>query len=88
MCALQIFIIIIIIKYVIHCICGDQISHTQSMVNKRGLTNQAKINVKKSVKAQHSRIPINPAILTAIGHRFTAQKREKNDIFYFNYQCV
>ena len=29
----------------------DQISHTQSMVAKRGLTNRA--NVRKSFKAQH-----------------------------------
>ena len=31
-------------KYVIHCIHGDQISHIQSMVAKRGLTNQANVH--------------------------------------------
>ena len=30
--------------------------------------------VKKSFKAQHGRIPIDPAILAAIGHRFVAKK--------------
>ena len=43
------------------CIRGDQISHVQSMVAKRGLTNSANV-------------PINPAILDAIGHRFVAKK--------------
>ena len=31
-------------KYVIHCIRRDQISHVQSMVAKRGLTNQANVH--------------------------------------------
>ena len=59
----------------IHCILGDQISHIQSMVAKRGLTNQENVHtpdMKKSFKAQHGRIPIDPASLAAIGHRFIA----------------
>ena len=32
--------------------------------------------VKKSFKTQHGRIPIDPAILAAIAHRFIAKKRE------------
>ena len=32
--------------------------------------------VKKSFKAQPARIPIDPAILAATGHRFIAQKKE------------
>ena len=31
-------------KYVIHCIRGDQISHEQTMVAKRGLTNRANVH--------------------------------------------
>ena len=31
-------------KYMIHCIRGDQISHIQSMVAKRGFTNQANVH--------------------------------------------
>ena len=65
-------------KYVIHCIRGNQISHVQSMVAKRGLTNWANIHTPmwtKSFKAQHDRVPIDPAILAAIGHRFIAQKK-------------
>ena len=59
----------------------DQISHTQSMVAKRGRTNWANIHtptdVKKSYKTQHGRIQIDPAILPAIGHRFiTTTKNE------------
>ena len=63
----------------------DQISHTQSMVAKRGPTNRANVYivsvhvhvymcmyVKTSFKTQHSRSPIDPAILPAIGHRFIA----------------
>ena len=64
----------------IHCIRGNQISHIQSMVAKRGLTNQANAHTpymwKKSFKAQQGRIPIDPAILAAIGHRFIAQKKD------------
>ena len=33
--------------------------------------------VKKSFKTQHGRIPIDPAILPAIGHGFIAQKKKK-----------
>ena len=52
----------------------------QSMVAKRGLTNLA--NVKKSFKAQHGRIPIDPAILAAIGHRFIARGDQKPETFF------
>ena len=60
-----------------HILPGDQISHIQSMVAKRGLTNRANVSylyVKKSFKTQHGRIPVAPAILAAIGHRFIANK--------------
>ena len=46
-------------------------------VAKRGLTNRANIHypyVKKWFKTQHGIIPIDPAILAAIGHRFIAKK--------------
>ena len=52
----------------------------QSMVAKRGLTNQAYVHtpyVKTSFKTQHGRIPIDPAISAAIGHRFIAHKKEQ-----------
>ena len=42
------------------------------MVDERGLTNQGKHTypyVKKLFKTQHGRIPIDPAILAAIGQR-------------------
>ena len=62
------------------CTCGNQISHTQSMAAKRGLTNRANIHVpyvNKSFKAQHGRISIDLAILVAIGHRFIANIKRK-----------
>ena len=79
-------------KYVTHCIRGDQRSHIiRSMVAKRGLTNQANVHTtmwKKSFKAQHGRIPIDPAIFDAIGHRFVAglmrrrvRRPETRDLF-------
>ena len=34
------------------------------------------LHVKKLLKTQHGRNPINPAILAAIGHRFMAKKRK------------
>ena len=37
-------------KYVIHCIHGDQISHLQSMVAKRGLTNRANVRITSRLK--------------------------------------
>ena len=67
-------------KYVLHCIRGDQISHIQSMVAKRGLTNQANVHTpmwKSNFKAQHGRTPIDPAILATIGHRFIATTKRK-----------
>ena len=57
-------------------ICGDQISHTQSMVAKRGLTKRSYPFEKKLFKTQHGRNPIDPAILAAIGHRFIAKTKE------------
>ena len=44
------------------------------MVAKRSLTNRANLHTPMSFKAQHSRIPIDPAILAAIGHHFIAKK--------------
>ena len=57
----------------IHGIRGVKISHVQSMVAKRGLTNWANVYVTKSFKAQHGGIPIDPAILATIGHHFIAK---------------
>ena len=61
----------------------DQISHTQSMGSKRGRTNRAnvhtKIYMKKSFKTQRGKIPIDPAILAAVGHRFIAKKTNKTE---------
>ena len=45
------------------------------MVAKRCITNRANV-VKKSFKA-HGRIPIDTAILAAIGHRFIAGLRRR-----------
>ena len=51
----------------------DQISHTQSMVAKNDSQIGTNVHhVKKSLKTQHDRIPIDPAI----GHRFIAQKKK------------
>ena len=58
------------------CIRGDQISHIQSMVAKRGLTNWA--NVHTPVETQHGRNPLDPAILAATGHRFIAKTNKKS----------
>ena len=55
-----------------------QISYTQ------GRHSCPYMYVKKSFKTQHSRIPIDPAILAAIRHRFIANKnadaREKHKL--------
>ena len=60
----------------------EHISRTKSMVPKRGLTNRANvhtpIDVKTLFKTRCSRIPIDPAILAAIGHCFIAKKEEEN----------
>ena len=52
------------------------------MVAKRGLTNRANGSypyVKKLFKARRGRIPIDPAVWAAIGHRFIATtKKPKN----------
>ena len=40
--------------------------------------------VKMSFKTQHGRIPIDPAIVAAIGHRFTAKNWR---IFFFKLKC-
>ena len=50
----------------------DQMPHIQSMVAKRPHKSGKRSYpyVKKSFKTQHGRIPIDPAILAAIGHRF------------------
>ena len=56
--------------------------HIQSMVAKRGLTNWANVHtpMRNGRLKQHGRIPIDPAILAATGHRFIAppQKKKKN----------
>ena len=61
----------------------DQISHTQSMVAKRGLINPTNVHtpsfVNKSFKTQHGRVPIDSAILAAIGHRFLAKIKQLNE---------
>ena len=52
------------------------------LYTKRGLTNRENIHthyVKKSFKTQHGRIPIDPAILAAIGHRFIAKKNKNKN---------
>ena len=62
----------------------DQISHVQSMVAKRGLTDRANVHTplwKKSFKTQHGRIRIDPAILPAIGHRFIANKKGDTQVW-------
>ena len=64
----------------------DQIPHTQSMVAKRGLTNRATVHtpfVRKSSKTQRGRIPIDPAGLAAIGHRFIAKKSKQKMLLRF-----
>ena len=59
----------------------DQLSHTQSMVDtSRGCTNRANVRTplpRFEKKTQHGRIPIDPAILAAIGHRFIAKEKRK-----------
>ena len=70
---------------------NTQISHTQSVVAKRGRTNRANVHtpyVKKSFKTQHGRIPIDPAILAAIGHRFIAKKTKNADADCLHCLCV
>ena len=66
--------------YVIHCVhVYAEIPHVQSMVTKRGLTNRTNIHnpyVKTSFKTQRGRIPIDPAILAAIGHCFIAMRAD------------
>ena len=50
----------------------DKISHTQSMVTIREGSQTWESHLK-----HNSRIPINPAILAVIGHRFIAKKKKK-----------
>ena len=54
----------------------DQISHTQSMVAKRGYKSgkHSYPYVTKLFRTQHGRIPIDPAILAAIRHSFVGVK--------------
>ena len=57
----------------------DQISHTQSLVAKRGLTNQANVHTpvcKSCLKTQHGRNPIDPAILGCSWTSFHTQIKE------------
>ena len=62
----------------IHCIRGDQISHYTKHSGYESPHKSGKRSypyVKKSFKAQHGRIPIDPASLAAIGHRFIAKNQ-------------
>ena len=60
-------------KYMTHCIRRDHLKFPiiQSMVAKRGLINLANVHT-PMWKHLHSRIPIDPGMLAAIGHRFIA----------------
>ena len=63
-------------KYVIH---GDQISHLQSMVAKRGLTNRANVYTPMwKCRLKHSTAEFQwiQQIFAAIGHRFIANKKK------------
>ena len=54
----------------------DKISH----ITKRGkLGKRSYPYVKQSFKTQRSRLPIDPAILAAIGHRFIAAPQKKEE---------
>ena len=79
----------------IHCIRGEQISHPQ--------IRQTFVPLCEKVEAQHGRIPLDPAFLAAIGHRFIAKnlKRrrvglrrlarggpETGDFFWHNQYCL
>ena len=57
----------------------DQISHTQSMVANRGLTNRANVHT-PMWKIQYGRIPVDPAVLAAIGHRLIAPSQKKKKL--------
>ena len=66
----------------------EQILHTQSTVAKRGLIKRSYPYVKKLFNTQHGRIPIDPEILAAIGHRFIAtKKRGKNWRLFLGHSC-
>ena len=54
----------------------DRISHTQSMVAAQIGQTFIHPYEKTLFKTQHGRIPIDPAILAAIGHRFRAIKKK------------
>ena len=60
------------------------------MVAERGLANWSKRSypfVKKSFETQHRIIPIDPAILATIGHRFitaTKKKKMKTNLFFLH----
>ena len=56
-------------EYIVY--AGTKFPSIQSMVAKRGLTYQPNVHT-----AHHSRIPIDPAILTATRHRFIAKKEK------------
>ena len=72
------------VKDVIHIIHGYW-NHTKFPIHKvRWLREAAQIGqipIWKSYLKQHGRLPINPSILAAIGHRFIATKKE-------NLKCV
>ena len=73
------------VKYVIHAVIGTRPNFPYTKYMYGGYERPHKSGrrpypyVKKSFKTQHGRIPIDPAILAAIGHRFIAKtKKTKN----------
>ena len=81
-----------LVKYVIHiyAVIGTRPNFPYTKYGgKRSLTNQANVHipcVKKSW-TQRGRIPIDPAILAAIGHRFIATNKENQEISKNKYKC-
>ena len=57
----------------------DQISHTQSMVAIKVRGKRSYPDVKTWFKTQHDRIPIDSAILAAIGQGFIAKNKMKKN---------
>ena len=68
----------------------DQISHIQSMVAKRGLTNQANVHtpmMNKCYKTQHGRILIDPAIMAAIGVSWPSGLAYRTQVLVLAVEC-
>ena len=66
-------------KYLIHVYLGTKFPvHKVWWLREASQIGQTFIPfVKKSFKTQHGRIPIDPAMLAAIGHRFIAPNKKK-----------